>query len=184
MIQDILIWPNKVLDNPATPVVEIDDEIQALADDLIDTCELIGGVGLAAPQIGVPLQVFVIDIGRATGTGEKYETFINPVQVQARGAVKMSEGCLSLPGIRAKVDRYEEFGIEYTTLEGTRENISSDGVLGQALQHEMDHVNGKVLVEKMSRIKRPGVRQKMKILKRRMKAAGLTYHDVIRMPEE
>lgn len=183
MIRDILIYPHPTLSTPAKAVVEVDESIRELCDDLIDTCEQIGGVGLAAPQIGVNFRVFVVNVGGLRGGRTSYELFINPVVVESEGSCKVSEGCLSLPGIRSKVERFEQFGIEYTTLEGTRETMSSDGILGQALQHELDHLEGTVLIDRMSRIKRPGAKQKMKILKRRMKAANLSYHDVIRTPE-
>jgi peptide deformylase len=183
-VRDIKIWPHPVLDTPAKAVAEIDESIHTLSDDLIDTCEEIGGIGLAAPQIGVGLQVFVLNVGMATGTQQGYEIFINPVQMLSQGEDLMEEGCLSLPGIKAKIKRAERYGIEYTTIEGNREEMASGGLLGQALQHEMDHLAGEVMVKRMSRLKRPRVRQKMKILKRRMKAEGVTYHDVIRSPSE
>lgn len=183
-VRDILIWPHPVLDTRAEFVSEIDQTIQSLTDDLIDTCEEIGGLGLAAPQIGVGLQVFVLNIGMATGTQQGYEIFINPTQMLSEDEDLVEEGCLSLPGIKAKIKRAVRYGIEYTTIEGNREEIASDGLLGQALQHEMDHLAGEVMVRKMSNLKRPSVRQKMKILKRRMKTEGVTYHDVIRSPSE
>jgi peptide deformylase len=183
-IREILIWPHPILDTRSLPVGEINEDIKALADDLIDTCDIVGGVGLAAAQIGVSLQMFVLNIGMCNGSKDGYETFINPRVVNlSPGTEKVEEGCLSVPGVSIKVPRHKSISIEYTTIDGETETIKSNSLLAQALQHEMDHLDGKIMVKLGSSIKRPIIRQRMKILKRRMNTENVTYHDVIRNPE-
>jgi peptide deformylase len=184
-VLNIVIWPAKVLDEPAKAITEITHMHHQLASDLVDTCEQVGGLGLAAPQVGVGLSMFVLNTKAIDPSLDGYETFINPKAVKTGGEqTKQEEGCLSFPGVRAKIKRHKTFGIEYTTLNGTTETLSGDGLLAQALQHELDHLLGKPFIEHMSSIKRRSAKQKMKILKRRMIAEGVTYHDVIGSRDE
>jgi peptide deformylase len=123
-------------------VRKIDDSIQKLVDDMIDTMRETGGVGLAAPQVGIPLQVAVIEI-----PGEEVITLINPEMVKSSGEHTVVEGCLSLPGYRGEIRRAEAVTVKGRDRSGKDVRIKADGLLAHALQHELDHINGVVYVD-------------------------------------
>jgi peptide deformylase len=131
-----------VLHRKAKRVRKIDDSIQKLVDDMIDTMRETGGVGLAAPQVGIPLQVAVIEI-----PGEEVITLINPEMVKSSGEHTVVEGCLSLPGYRGEIRRAEAVTVKGRDRSGKDVRIKADGLLAHALQHELDHINGVVYVD-------------------------------------
>lgn len=182
MIRDIVIWPAPTLDSPAAQVSDPKaTDIVALGQDLVDTCSAVGGFGLAAPQIGVGLRVFVLNMEAVTGDASAgYEVFVNPTFVETEGEELMEEGCLSLPGVHASVKRATSVVMEYTSVEGTQEVISGKGLLAQALQHEVDHLNGTVVVRRGPRFKMTDARRRMSLLKKRMQQRKLSYSDVIK----
>lgn len=141
-IQPLTMMDNPVLHRKAKRVRTIDDSIQKLIDDMVDTMRDTGGVGLAAPQVGIPLQVVVIEI-----PGEDVITLINPELVKSSGEHEMVEGCLSLPGYRGEVKRCEAVTVKGRDRSGKAIRIKADGLLAHVLQHEIDHVNGVVYID-------------------------------------
>jgi peptide deformylase len=141
-IRPLTMMDNPVLHRKAKRVRTIDDSIQKLIDDMIDTLRDTGGAGLAAPQIGVPLQVVVIEI-----PDEDVVTLINPELVKTSGEREMVEGCLSLPGYRGEVKRWESVTVKGRDRNGKAIRIKADGLLAHVLQHEIDHINGIVYID-------------------------------------
>jgi peptide deformylase len=134
------------------PVAEITSEIKQLAADMLETMYAAPGMGLAACQVGVPLRICVIDIkpeGRSAPL-----ILINPKMISKRGRIVEEEGCLSLPGIVAKVRRYTDVNVEAVNEKGFPVSVSGKGLLSKALQHEMEHLEGKVFIDNLSWIKK------------------------------
>lgn len=137
---------DKVLKEIAQPVVKVDKKIKKLLDDMLETMERADGVGLAAPQVGVSLRVIVIDIG------EGPIELINPVIVESSGCELGNEGCLSIPGVFGEVKRFAEVTVEGFNRFGKKVRIAGNGLLGRALQHEIDHLEGILFIEKAQTI--------------------------------
>src|SRR5918998_1047204 len=143
-IRAIVALGNPVLRQKARKVSRIDTSIAKLVEDMIETMRAAPGVGLAAPQIGVPLQVAVVETEK-----EQVHVLINPEIVKADGEYEPDEGCLSVPGYWAKVKRNERVTVKARDLKGKEIRLSGDGLFGQALQHEIDHLNGMVYVDRL-----------------------------------
>ena len=144
-VRPIVALGNPVLRNRARKVSRFDAAIRALVQDMIETMRDAPGVGLAAPQIGVPLQVAVVE-------AEKDELYVlvNPEIVKSEGEHILDEGCLSVPGFWGKVRRAEKVTVKARDAHGKEMRISAaEGLLGQALQHEIDHLNGMVYVDRL-----------------------------------
>jgi len=141
-ILPLAMMDNPVLHQKAKRVRRIDGSIQKLIDDMIETMHHIGGAaGLAAPQVGVPLQVVVIEL-----PGEDVITLINPEVVKRWGERDVTEGCLSLPGYRGEIKRSESVTVKGRDRRGKEIRLKADGLLAQALEHEIDHINGVVYI--------------------------------------
>jgi len=143
------ILPLVSIDNPALHkkakrVNSIDDSIQKLIDDMIETMHQVGGVGLAAPQVGVSLQVAVIEI-----PGEEVITLINPEIVKQSSEYEVTEGCLSIPGYRGEIKRSYRVDVKARNRRGKTIRIKGEDLLAQALQHEIDHLNGIVYADRI-----------------------------------
>ncbi len=149
----ICTYPDPVLRQKAESVKNIDNGIQSLIDDMIETMYEAPGIGLAANQVGRPVKVLVIDIQR-----EECEygliTLINPELVSACGEVSYEEGCLSVPDYYSNVKRHEEVVVHGLNREGKTIEINASGLLAIALQHEMDHLDGKLFIDRISPIAR------------------------------
>ncbi len=162
MVRDILIYPDKRLKEVSRPVERFDEELHTLLDDMYETMVTRNGVGLAAIQIGVPLRALIINVPVETDSDDprvqqpKENTLevINPVLLEADGKTRYQEGCLSVPGYFEEVDRYREVRIEYQDRHGKKFILEDDDFLAIAIQHEMDHLDGKIFVEKLSILKR------------------------------
>jgi peptide deformylase len=142
-ILPLAMMDNPVLHQKAKRVRRIDGSIQKLIDDMIETMHHIGGAaGLAAPQVGVPLQVVVIEL-----PGEDVITLINPEVVKRWGERDVTEGCLSLPGYRGEIKRSESVTVKGRDRRGKEIRLKADGLLAQALEHEIDHINGVVYID-------------------------------------
>jgi len=159
MIRDVVIYPDKRLKQVSSDVNQFNEELHTLLDDMYDTMVHKKGVGLAAIQIGVPKRVLIVNI--PTDDSEdaiinKDETLeiINPVFTTMEGSCKNQEGCLSVPGFYEDVERSKRVVMEYKNRHGETRIIDNEEFLAIALQHEMDHLNGKVFVEKLSILKR------------------------------
>lgn len=160
MKRDIVLYPDKRLKAISKEVVNFDDELHTLLDDMYDTMISKNGVGLAAIQIGIPLRALIINIplkDKEKGEDQPKENtleIINPIFLERLGSTKFEEGCLSVPGIYEYVERYKSVKVAYQDRFGQVKEISDDDFLAIALQHEIDHLEGRVFVEKLSILKR------------------------------
>ena len=165
MIREIIRYGADVLHRPAQPVVEITADIQLLVDDLIQTMYAAPGIGLAAPQVGVPLRVFVVDLSVGRNPAELM-TFINPEFVERDGMQLEEEGCLSVPGFNATVARPARAVVKGLNGEGKEQTVEGTGLLARAFQHEMDHLDGKLFLDRVRGIKRDLIVKKIRKLGR------------------
>jgi peptide deformylase len=153
-IREIKKYPERVLKEKALPVATIDGEIQRLIDDMIETMYAAPGIGLAAPQIGISKRVIVIDVSLREEERTPLIVLINPEIRAAGGEIESEEGCLSLPGYITSVTRSERVLVSGLDREGRPVEIEGEGILCRALQHEIDHLNGTLLIDRISSIKR------------------------------
>ena len=135
------------------PVETFDDALARFVDDLLETMYSAEGVGLAAPQVGAERRVTVIDVGERRD-GTEAIALVNPVIVEARGTVDSEEGCLSIPGVVETVQRAAEVTVEYRDPAGERLRIEGTGLLARALQHEIDHLDGILFIDRLGALKR------------------------------
>ncbi|SFV90540.1 Peptide deformylase [hydrothermal vent metagenome] len=161
MIREIVVYPDKRLKLVSKPVETFDKELHTLLDDMYDTMRAKNGVGLAAIQVGIDLRVLIINIplenipeGEDEQPRENTLEMINPVIIEKDGSTKFQEGCLSVPGIYEEVERAKHVKVEYFDRDGEKHIIEDDDFLAIAMQHEMDHLEGKVFIEKLSYMKR------------------------------
>jgi peptide deformylase len=169
MVREILIWPHPTLKKKAAPVTVVDDSIRALVRDLFDSMYAADGVGLAAPQIGELRRIIVIDT-TAKQPESKPFAMINPVILSLEGEITYNEGCLSVPGEAEDVDRAPVCTVRYLDEQGVEQTMRCEGLLAIAVQHETDHLEGMVFVERISVLKRELIRKRMKRLKADMAA--------------
>ena len=154
----ILRYPDARLHKIAAPVAEVNDSIRSLIADMAETMYAAPGVGLAATQVDVHKQVIVID---ASETRDRLLALINPEIVAAIGESDCEEGCLSVPGIYEKIARADHIVVRALGLDGQSFTMEADGLLAVCIQHEMDHLKGRVFVEYLSRLKQTRIRAKM-----------------------
>jgi peptide deformylase len=165
-ILEILQYPDPRLLLPAQRVEKIDAETRKLVDDMVETMYAAPGVGLAATQVDVHRQVIVIDV---SDDRSDLRVFINPEVTRREGAAVNQEGCLSVAGIYDNVERAESVTVTALDRNGARFTLNASGMLATCIQHEMDHLQGKVFVERLSELKQNRIRAKLK--KRQRKAA-------------
>jgi len=161
---NILHYPDPRLHKVAAPVVVVDDAIRTLVRDMAETMYAAPGVGLAATQVDVHKQVIVID---TSATHDQLKVFINPQIVESRGTADLEEGCLSVPGIYEKVARAEWVKVRALDVNGDPFELEADGLLAVCLQHEMDHLKGKVFVDYLSQLKRRRILTRIRKQERR-----------------
>jgi peptide deformylase len=154
----ILHYPDPRLHKVARPVARVDDEIHKLINDMAETMYAAPGIGLAATQVNVHLRLLVIDISE---TQDQLQVFINPEIIRAEGEKECEEGCLSVPGIYEKVTRAEKVVVKSLDERGQERTVEAEGLLAVCLQHEMDHLLGRVFVEKLSRLKQQRITAKL-----------------------
>ena len=154
----ILRFPDPRLKKIAAKVECVDERIHQLAQDMAETMYEAPGIGLAATQVDVHLQVIVIDVSE---TSDHLLVLINPELLACEGVQEGEEGCLSVPGIYDKVERAERVEVRYLGLDGQPQKIAAEGLLAVCLQHEMDHLQGKVFVEHLSRLKQMRIRSRL-----------------------
>lgn len=168
MVLKIRKYGDKVLRETSTPVEKIDEEILKILDDMVDTMKDAQGVGLAAPQVGINKNMFVLDIGDG-----KIRKIINPEFIEiSKEEVENEEGCLSIPGIYKKVRRAERVKLKYLNEKG--EEVVEEGteLLGRAFQHEYDHLKGELFVDKISPVAKRLVSSKLSKLKKETEKEG------------
>jgi peptide deformylase len=155
---NILRYPDARLHKIAAPVEEVNESIRTLAADMAETMYAAPGVGLAATQVDVHKRVIVID---ASDTRDKLLALINPEILTSSGVADCEEGCLSLPGIYEKIARAERITLRALSLDGRSFTMEAEGLLAVCIQHEMDHLLGRVFVEYLSRLKQTRIRAKL-----------------------
>lgn len=178
MVRKVVRYPTAVLRAKCRPITTVTEEIRQLAADMIDTMRDEHGVGLAAPQVGEDVQLAVIDVSHNPKcvsyfkiNGEEKNMvehmpviFLNPQLELGKGKDTDEEGCLSFPGLRGQIRRSEGMKVTFQTLEGETVTIESDGLLARAFQHEIDHLNGILFIDRMSAAAKLGLKRKLKNL--------------------
>jgi peptide deformylase len=147
-MDEIRTYPDAVLRKKAGPVPNIDGQVKEIVDRMVEAMYANHGIGLAAPQIGIPLQVFV------AGPQNAWQGFINPEVLESEGRSILEEGCLSLPNLVVPVKRKETVFIRAWDLDGKEMNLEASGFLSRVYQHEIDHLHGKLIIDHISRLKR------------------------------
>jgi peptide deformylase len=165
MLRPILRYGERPLHAPAAPVTRFDDELQRLIGDMIETMYAAPGIGLAAPQVGVSLRVFVVDLSVGRDRAQLI-TLVNPEFVQREGTQLEEEGCLSVPGFNATVLRPARVVIQGRDREENLQTFEGTGLLARAFQHEMDHLDGRLFVDRLRGIKRDVIVRRIQKLQR------------------
>ncbi|NOZ52136.1 MAG: peptide deformylase [Gammaproteobacteria bacterium] len=164
-ILNILHYPDPRLRKKALPVSQVDETVKRLVEDMFETMYQAPGIGLAATQADIQKRIIVIDISE-----HKNEPlcFINPEIIRRDGVEEMEEGCLSVPGIYERVERAEQVIVRALDREGESFDMQVSGLLSACIQHEMDHLEGKLFVDYLSELKRQRIRKKMDKLRQKM----------------
>lgn len=157
----ILAYPNPKLRKKSAPVAKIDGEIEKLLDDMAETMYDAPGVGLAAPQVGLNLRVCVIDVSPRDEDSEGLIELINPVIISAEGVQTEEEGCLSIPGFVSEVRRKAKVKVQALNRNAIPFEIEGIGLLARAFQHEIDHLDGVLFIDRLSRLKRELLKRKI-----------------------
>lgn len=154
----ILHYPDSRLREPAAAIEQVDDQIRTLIDDMFETMYDAPGIGLAAPQVNIHKRLIVIDI-----SDDKAEplALVNPQIVAAEGNERSEEGCLSVPGVYEYVERAERVRVRALDRDGQELDFDADGLLAVCIQHEIDHLDGKVFVDYLSPLKQKRIRKKL-----------------------
>lgn len=161
-------YPDEVLRLAAQPVANVDGRLQALIDDMFETLYAVPGLGLAAPQVGASLQLFVYDMGIREGEHER-KIILNPTIVEQEGEITEEEGCLSIPDYREVIKRAARVLLKGFDRDGREVQIEAHGLEARLFQHELDHLNGVLMLDRMSPLKRDLFQRKTK---KRLKTAG------------
>ncbi|MEI4471431.1 peptide deformylase [Frigidibacter sp. MR17.24] len=165
----ILIHPDPRLKKVCDPVTAVDDAVRALADDMLETMYDAPGIGLAAPQVGVTKRMLVMDCVKDAAETPRPMVLINPeITWSSEGLNSYEEGCLSIPDQYASVTRPAEVEIAWLGLDGKRHSERFEGLWATCVQHEIDHLNGKLFIDYLGALKRQMITRKMEKLKREM----------------
>lgn len=164
-IHEVVKWPDPVLAKVGEPVTVFDAKLKKLVEEMFDSMYAAQGIGLAAPQISISQRITVIDVSFKKNPAEKI-VLINPVIVERRGKQVEEEGCLSLPEIREKVQRAEWVKARAQNVRGDWIEVEGDELLARAIQHEIDHLDGILFIDRLSRLKRDLVIRKIKKLQK------------------
>ena len=155
---NILHFPDPRLRNVAQPVEQVDDDVRQLVDDMFETMYAAPGIGLAATQVNIARRIVVIDISEEK---DQPLCLINPELIELDGVEEMEEGCLSVPGVFERVQRAEQVRVAALDRSGTPFELQADGLLAVCIQHEIDHLDGKLFVDYLSQLKRARIRKKL-----------------------
>jgi peptide deformylase len=155
---EVLTFPHQILRQACELVTDIDDETIQLFKDMADTMYSKKGIGLAAPQVGITRKMIVLDVGQGL------LTLINPEIADSDGSAEREEGCLCLPEVYVTVPRKEKVQIKGVDVNGNPVSFEADGLLARALQHEIDHLNGTLIIDKLSKLKRDFIIKKFRKL--------------------
>ena len=161
-IREILTAPDPRLRQKSAPAERVDDSLRALMDDMLETMYKAPGIGLAAIQVGVPLRVIVMDLS-AEGEEKQPRYFVNPEILDPSDELSVyEEGCLSVPEFYDEVERPARCRVRYLDYDGTPRIIDAEGLLATCIQHEMDHLEGVLFIDHLSRLKRERILKKLK----------------------
>ena len=163
-ILDILHFPDPRLRNKAKPVKQVDDAVRQFVDDMLETMYQAPGIGLAATQVNDPRRVVVIDISEDQSDPL---CLINPEILQREGIEDMDEGCLSVPGIYERVTRADKIRVRALNRQGEICEFDAEGLLAVCIQHELDHLDGKLFIDYLSNLKRQRIRKKLEKLRQK-----------------
>jgi len=155
---EILTYPDKRLRQVAKPVTEFNASLRKLSEDMAETMYAAPGIGLAAVQVDVALRLVVLDLSEEKN---QLKVLVNPEIIKQEGSVCMQEGCLSVPEVYADVDRAEKITLRAQDIDGNQFEIEADELLAVCIQHEIDHLDGKVFVDYLSRMKQDRIRKKL-----------------------
>ncbi len=161
MIRPILFYPDKRLRDPGKKVEVFNAELHQLIDDMAETMYAAPGVGLAAPQIGVSKRLFIVDVATDEDEPSDLRVFINPEIIATEGVTTFNEGCLSFPGVREDVERAERVTVRACDKDGKPFELEAEGLLAIAIQHETDHLNGELMIDHLSVLRRRMVHRAM-----------------------
>jgi peptide deformylase len=173
-LRPVVVYPDPVLLTPTDEVVEVDDEVRTLVTDMIETMYAAPGIGLAANQVGVSRRVCIVDLSVGETEGD-LKVFINPKLVATEGSDIAEEGCLSFPDVHLDIERPYSATVEALDLGGRPFRLTADGLLARAMQHEIEHLDGKTFLRNLSSLKREMVKRQ---IKKRIKAG-----DWVAVPE-
>ncbi len=172
-IRQIHTYPSPVLKDAATPVTEIDGTIATLVEDMAETMYAAPGIGLAAPQVGVGHRVIVLDVpGPDESQGRRLLKLINPEITHREGSIVWEEGCLSVPDFTAPVKRSQRILVKAWTTDQREIEIEAEELLAVALQHEIDHLEGRLFLDRLSRLKRDLYKARQRKLDRQGRESG------------
>lgn len=157
-VLNVLHFPDERLRTVASPVDQINDEVRKIVDDMFETMHAEKGIGLAATQVNIHKQIIVMDVA---SEGSEPRVFINPRIIERDGVQVYEEGCLSVPGNYAPVERAAHIVVEALDRDGRPFRLEAEGLLAVCIQHEMDHLQGKLFVDYLSPLKRQRIRQKL-----------------------
>ena len=165
-IKPVVLLPDPILRQKSKPIERVDDELRGFADDMLETMYDAPGIGLAAIQVGEPLRMLVLDVSKEDEDNQPH-VFINP-EVVATGDTPSTyeEGCLSIPDYYAEVERPATVTVEYLDRDGNKQTMEADGIMATCLQHEIDHLNGVLFIDHISKLKRDMVVKKFTKLAR------------------
>ncbi|RYZ65512.1 MAG: peptide deformylase [Proteobacteria bacterium] len=159
-IKPLIILPDPILRQVSAPIERVDDAVRALSDDMLETMYDAPGIGLAAIQVGINRRMLVIDLSKEDEE-KKPQVFINPEILQSSDERSVyEEGCLSIPDYYAEVERPAKITVKFLGLDGKEQQLEADGLLATCLQHEIDHLNGVLFIDYISRLKREMVIKK------------------------
>lgn len=166
MLMDVTYWGNQILRKQTELILDINDEIKELVENMYETMYETNGIGLAAPQVGKSLRLFIVSVPPNDDCEKREEYFeevcINPELTPLKGKkIIMEEGCLSIPGISEDVERPEKVHLKYTNLAGEIKEIEAEGLLARCFQHEYDHLFGKLFVDRLPSLKQAMVKKKL-----------------------
>ncbi len=167
----IVTYPDKRLKHPSVPVETFDAELHAFLDDMYETMLASNGIGLAAIQVARPIDVLIINLPDEEGEQHASELLeiINPAIVDREGTTFYQEGCLSVPGFYEEVERFDRVTVAYQDRHGNEQVLEAEGLLSVAVQHEMDHLNGKLFIERLTYTRRKKFEKEYKRLQKEKK---------------
>jgi peptide deformylase len=165
-VLEILKYPHPLLKKRCKEVERVDAEVRKLIQNMTETMYAVNGIGLAACQVGVPRRIIVLDVSPLDSEQSLF-AMINPEVISEEGEIDYEEGCLSVPDCLEKIKRREKIRIRGTSPEGKEMEVEGEGILAIALQHEIDHINGVLILDRVSRLKREIYRNKLRKEKRK-----------------